>query len=233
MSTIDTFDKLSINPEPVERVDIIPGILEKEWEMIEERLRLVTGLVDWVQIEFADNTLVPNTTFLDFSRFLLSPQSPQIPQSPQLEAHFMVANPEKYIKAAADAGFKRLIAHVEAHDPRLFLEKTQYEEVEIGLALDGPSSVEEIEPFLEEVDFVKLMMVETGFSGQPFLPECIEKIKSIHAHVSDLPIEVGGGINEKTARLVKDAGATRLVSTTYLFKDPANIATAIERLKNA
>lgn len=209
-------------------IDIIPGILEKEWEMIEERFRLVTGLVDWVQIEFADNTMVPNSTFLDFSRFsLLSP----LPRLPQLEAHFMVASPEKYIKTAADAGFKRLIAHVEAHDLRLFLDQVKYEHVEVGIAIDGPTEFETLEPFLEEADFVEVMMVEAGFSGGKFLPECIEKIKSIHSYLPDLPIEVSGGINDQTARLVKDAGATRLVSSSYIFKNPANIASTIARLQ--
>ena len=213
--------------------EVIPGILEKEWEMIEERLRLVTGLVDWVQIDFADNTMVPNTTFLDFSRFSRSPLSPLSPRFPSLEAHFMVANPEKYIKAAADAGFKRLIAHVEAHDLRIFLDQVTYEHVEVGIAIDGPTEFEAIEPFLEEVDFVLVMMVEAGFSGGTFLPECIEKIKSIRSYFPDLPIEVSGGISDTTARLVREAGATRLVSTSYIFKDPANIAAAIERLKTA
>jgi len=211
-------------------IEVIPGILEKEWEMIEERLRLVTGLVDWVQIDVADNTMVPNTTFLDFSKFV---QLVKFDKFPALEAHFMVANPEKYIKAAVDAGFKRLVAHVEAHDPRIFLDQVKYEHVEVGIAIDGPTEFETVEPFLEEVDVVLVMMVEAGFSGSAFLPECVEKVRSIHANFPDLPIEVGGGINDKTARLVKDAGATRLVSSTYIFKDPANITTAINQLKDA
>jgi ribulose-phosphate 3-epimerase len=223
-------------------IEVIPGILEKEWEMIEERLRLVTGLVDWVQLDFADNTLVPNTTFLDFSRFTRHasarlPKTGTVGQAsvaggPQLEAHFMVANPEKYIKAAVDAGFKRVIAQVEAHDPRLFLDAAKHEEVEVGIAIDGPTEFEAVEPFLEEVDFVLVMMVEAGFSGGTFLPECLEKIKSIHSYLPDLPIEADGGISDKTARLVTEAGATRLVSTSFLFRDPANIAGAIDRLKS-
>jgi ribulose-phosphate 3-epimerase len=208
-------------------VEVIPGILEKEWEMLEERLRLVVGLVDWAQIDIADNTMVPNTTFLDFVR--LAPYAKQI----ALEAHLMVVQPEKYIKSLADAGFKRLIAHVEAHDLRIFLDQMKYEHVEVGIAIDGPTEFEAVEPFLEEADFVLVMMVEAGFSGGTFLPECIEKIKSIHNYLPDLPIEVDGGISDTTARLVRDAGATRLVSTTFLFRDPANIAAAIERLKNS
>lgn len=207
-------------------VEIIPGVLEKEWDMLEERLRLVVDLVDWVQIDIADNTLVPNTTFLDFSKF--APYAKRI----SLEAHLMVSQPEKYIKSLTDAGFKRLIAHVEAHDPRLFFDQVKYEHVETGIAIDGPTEFEAIEPFLEEADSVLVMTYEAGFSGQKFQPEQMEKIKSIHSYLPDLPIEVDGGITDKTARLVKEAGATRLVSTSFLFHDPANITAAIERLKN-
>ena len=205
-------------------VEIIPGILEKEWEMIEERLRLVTGLVDWVQIGFADNTMVPNTTFLDFGKFA------QFDKLVKLEAHLMVASPEKYIKSLADAGFKRLIAHVEAHDTRIFLDQVKYEDVEVGIAIDAPTEFEVVEPFLEEVDFVEVMTAEAGFSGSAFLPECVEKIKSIHSYLPDLPIEVSGGISDKTMRLVVEAGATRLVSNSFLFKNPANIKEAIKQL---
>lgn len=205
-------------------IDVIPGILEKDWQEIERRIALVAPHVSWVHIDVADNTLVPNTTFLDF---------PKLSQSPQFEAHLMVVHPEKYIKPLADAGFKRLIVHVEAQDPRLFFDQAQYEHVEVGIAIDGPTELEQVEPFLEEVDCVLVMMIEAGFSGQELQPENIEKIKAIHQGFPDLPIEVDGGINDSTAKLVKDAGATRLVSTSFLFRDPQRIAEAIELLQNA
>lgn len=208
-------------------VDIIPGILEKDWSEIEKRITLVAPYVSWVQIDVADNTLVPNETFLDFEKFRASPTSVS------LEGHLMVANPEKYIHALADGGFKRLIAHVECADPRLFLDQARFESVEVGMAIDGPTEFEQLEPFLEEVDCVLVMMIEAGFSGQELQSENIDKIKIIRQYFPDLPIEVDGGINDQTAKLVRDAGATRLVSTSYLFKDPTKIAEAIQRLKNA
>ncbi|MBI5619396.1 ribulose-phosphate 3-epimerase [Candidatus Gottesmanbacteria bacterium] len=211
-------------------IDIIPGILEKDFAEIERRIALVAPYVSWVQIDVADNTLVPNETFLDFGKFA---KLVQLDKNPSLEAHLMVAEPEKYIRPLADAGFKRLIAHVEAHDPRRFLDGAKYESVEVGLAIDGPTDIEQIEPFLEEIDVVLVMTIEAGFSGQALMPETIDKIKKIHENFPDLAVEVDGGINDKTAKLVRDAGATRLVSTSYLFKDPAAIAQAIERLKDA
>ncbi len=208
-------------------VDVIPAILEKEWGEIERKIKLVAPLVSWIQVDFADNTLVPNATLMDFSKFT------KLGKSISLEAHLMVANPHNFIRPAGKAGFKRIIAHVESVDPRLFLDEARYESVEVGIAIDGPTELEQVEPFLEEVDFVLVMTIEAGFGGQPFLPEAVEKIKAIHAHHPDLPIEVDGGISDETARLVKDAGATRLVSGSYLFKDPEHIAQAIERLKTA
>lgn len=210
-------------------IDVIPGILEKEWQPIEDRLALVAPHVDWVQIDIADNTLVPNTTLLDFSGFSTLPKSLQ---HVSLEAHLMVASPEKYIKPLVDAGFKRLIAHVECNDPRIFLDKAKYEHVEVGLAVDGPSDLELIEPFLDQIDMVLIMTIEAGFSGQEFMQETVDKIKRIRENYPDLPIEVDGGINARSGKISKDAGATRLVSTSYLFKDPAGIADAIDQLKN-
>jgi ribulose-phosphate 3-epimerase len=211
-------------------VDIIPGALEKEWKPIEEKLLLVTPYVSWIQIDVADNTLVPNTTLMDFSYFSPPKLLRQL-EHLSFEAHLMVANPEKYIRSLADGGFKRLIAHIECHDPRLFLEQAKYEHVEVGIAIDGPTELEQAEPFLDQVDVVLVMSIEAGFSGQSFMPETVDKIKKIHENYPDLPIEVDGGINDQTARIAADAGATRLVSTSYLFKNPADIAQSITRLK--
>lgn len=215
-------------------IDVIPGILEKDSAEIERLIALVAPYVSWVQIDVADNTLVPNETFLQFEEFeVLTKHSGRVDLSKlSFEAHLMVAEPEKYIRPLADAGFKRLIAHVESHDPRRFLDEATYESCEVGIAIDGPTELEQVEPFLESVDVVLVMTIEAGFSGQALMPETIEKIKKIHENFPDLAIEVDGGINDKTAKLVKDAGATRLVSTSYLFKDPTHIAAAIARLKN-
>lgn len=206
-------------------VEVIPGINEQDLQEIQRKIELVAGYVPWVQIDFADGTLVPNTTFFDLEQFR------EIAENVSLEAHLMVANPEKYVKQLADVGFKRLIAHVESVDPRMFLDEAQYESVEVGLAIDGPTEFDQIEPFLDELDVALVMTIEAGPSGQPFLPETVEKIRILHRNLPDLPIEVDGGISDKTASLVIEAGATRLVSTSFLFKDHRHIAEAIAALR--
>jgi len=85
---------------------------------------------------------------------------------------------------------------------------------------------------LESVDTVLVMTISSGFSGTPFLPQVLPKIRKIHEEYPNLPIEVDGGIGKETAPLVIENGATRLVSTSYLFwKNKDRIAEAIEELK--
>lgn len=210
-------------------IEVIPGILEKDFAEIEKKIGLVTGLVDWVHLDVADNTLVPNNTLVQWDQLVQLVKTKNL----SFEAHLMVDYPERYIRLLVDAGFTRVIGHVEANDPRLFLDQAQYESVEVGLAIDGATEFEHIEPFLDAVDVALIMTVEAGFSGAKFLPETLEKIKTIRRNLPDLPIEVDGGINDQTARLVKEAGATRLVSTSFLFKNPKQIAVAIDTIRKA
>lgn len=206
-------------------IDVIPSIFEQEWGQIERKISFVAPFVEWVQIDIADGTLVPAKTFLGFEKFRTCPKNVF------LEGHLMVAKPESYIRSLVDAGFRRLIAHVEADDPRLFLESVRFEEVEVGLAIDSTTEIELIEPFFDQIDCVLVMTVEAGASGQPIQSEAIEKIRVIHEHVPDIPIEVEGGMNQQTAGIAREAGAVRLVSSSFLFKDTANIGEAIDQLK--
>lgn len=213
-------------------IEVIPGIFETDWDEIDRKVKLVAPHVSWIQIDFADGTFVPATTCLDFANFSNLTNSSNFTNSLSFEAHLLVVRPEKLIRPLVEAGFKRLIAHVEAEDPRLFLDQARYESVEVGLAIDGPTPLEQIEPFLEEIDVVQVMLAEAGANGQKLQPENLEKVRAIRGHFPDLPIAASQGISDETIKLVRDAGATRLISTSFLFKNPAKITEAIERLKN-
>lgn len=206
--------------------DVIPGIFEKEFDLIKEKIDVAKNEVSWLHIDVADHTLVDNESYRDFSKW-----KTQMPEHMSFEAHLMVTNPEKYIKPLCDAGFKRLIAHVESQDPRRFLEMAEYEEIEVGLAIDGPTEFEMIEPFLEQIDVCLVMTIEAGFSGQPFLPETVEKIKTIHQNIPDIIIAVDGGINQTTGNICVEAGATRLVSTSFLFSNPTRFKEHLTELR--
>ena len=209
-------------------LDIIPGIFEKDFDEVVRKIDLVAAHVTSVQIDVADNTLVEAQSFLDFAKLAgVIAKYPHV----SFEAHLMVTNPEKYIRPLVDAGFKRLIPHVESNDPRQFIADAAYESVEVGIGIDGPTEIEQIEPFLETIDLVLLMTAELG--GTLFLPETVEKIRSIKEHYPDVPMAVQGGMDDRTVKIVSDAGATRIVSTDYIFRDATGAADAIRRLKRS
>ncbi len=210
--------------------DVIPGIFEKEWAGFSEKVALVAPYTSWIHADVLDGTMMEGVTVTDFGKL---PELKDAYTNLSFEAHLMVANPEKYITPLVDAGFSRLIAHVESNDPRRFLATAKFEEVDVGLAIDGTTELVEIEPFLEEIAFVVVLSAEAGAPDRPFLPEAVEKVKLLRQNYPDLVIEVIGGITDATVRSVIDAGATRVVSTHYIFRNPGSVGEAIESLKNA
>lgn len=207
--------------------DVIAGVSEKDWDSFSSRVVQVAPYVRWIHVVVSDGTMGIDATLTDFSR--LSELMDLYP-AVSFEARLLTATPEKYVRSLADAGFKRLIAHVESNDPRRFLDEVKFDEVEVGIAMDGATEIEEVEPFLEEVDVVVVMTAEAGEATGTFLPEGVEKIKLIRQNLPDLPIEAVGGITDTTVKTVKDAGATRIVSTAFVLQHPDGVADAIEVL---
>jgi ribulose-phosphate 3-epimerase len=194
--------------------DVTPAIFTSDVATLHSDVAKLAQTASWIQIDLSDGTMVPAQTVMDVETLkAIVSAHPGI----SFEAHLMVDNPTKYVKPLSDAGFKRVIAQVEASDPRLFLDEGQLESVEVGFALDGASEVEVIEPFLESIDLAVIMTIEAGVADGPFLPECMEKIKSIRHHFPDLPIVAEGNIDERNAKLLTDAGVTRLVVSPRAF----------------
>jgi ribulose-phosphate 3-epimerase len=209
-------------------IDVIAGIYEKNFSDIEEKVALVAGIIPWVQIDISDGSMVSNISYNDIKPFKeLIDKYKDI----SFEAHLMVNDPGKYLKSLADAGFKRIIVHVESHNPRDFIEDAAYESVEVGLAIDGSTELDQIEPFLDQIDFVLVMTAEAGTSGQKFMPETVDKIKTIRENLPDLPIEVDCGMTPQTAKICIESGATRIVSTSYIFDKPRSIRQSMMELR--
>jgi len=211
-------------------IDIIPGILEQEFLEIKRKIRLVEPYVSWVQIDVLDGTLFNNTCFNDSKPF----SSLSTPLS--LEAHLMVKNPSSWIDKFNLPLFRRFIGHIEGFGKRDFEKKT-YDFItkvkglkkEVALAVDLPTPVERIFPFLDRIDQVLVMTINTGRSGQSFAREALEKIKRVRNADTHIPIEVDGGINEETALLAVAAGATRLAATSSIFGS-RDVKEAINRI---
>ena len=119
---------------------------------------------------------------------------------------------------------------LESNDPRHFLELANYEEIEVIMAIDAPTAIEEIEPFLEEVVGVHVLTSEVGGEHPPFLPEMVEKIIKIHQNYPDLVVSAEGGIRKEEIRTLKEAGVTRIVTSKSLFTDMGSVGDAIGEL---
>ncbi len=206
-------------------IEIIPAILEKEFSEIEKKIRLVESLVNWVQIDIADNTLVPNTTFLDPTPFS------GLNTSLQLELHMMVKDPLMYLERFTKAGFKRFFAHVEGDFIEEYIGKCLKLGVEVGLAIDGPTDFGRIHKYIDDIDCILVMAIEAGESGRPFREDTIDKIKKIREADLEIPIAVDGAMDGVNAAKVVAAGATRINSNSYIFGHP-DVKIAVEKLRN-
>ncbi len=206
-------------------MQIIPGVLENNWEKIEERIEKIKTFSSTVHIDLIDGKFSPNTTFLD--------PNPFAKYTSQLffEVHLMTDNPVLYLDSFAKAGFKRFIGHIEKMpDIAEFIAKGQLLG-EVGIAIDQETEIDKINVLLDDLDFVLLMGVNAGASGQSLMPQTLDKIKKIR-EITNIPIEVDGGVNDKNIMDLKNAGANRFVTTSFLFNssDPQKAYQALYSL---
>lgn len=193
--------------------EIIPGILEATWPEIEKKLLEVRSFANTVHVDLIDGTFAGNTTLQDPEAFL------PFADNFFLELHMMVAEPVRYLDRWAKAGFRRFLGHVERmSDQAAFVAKAE-QLGEVGLALDGPTPVTKIEVSLADLDCLMIYTSDkVGFSGPPFLEKRLAKIRNIREQNDTLPIEVDGGITDISLPKALASGATRFVSTSFLFR---------------
>jgi ribulose-phosphate 3-epimerase len=202
---------------------IIPAIIAKNQQELDENLLKVCELVDIVQLDVMDNVFVPNTSLffdINLNDFDLL-----------FEAHLMVSKPERWIEKyiekidtilvhyESDYNFNNLISTVKERGNRF------------GFVLNPETSIQEITPFLNKLDQVLIMTVTPGFYGSPFLPEMLDKVSKLRDLKPDLDIEVDGGITDKTIKQVDEAGANLFVSGSFIIKSE-NIKNSIDKLKH-
>ncbi len=196
--------------------EVIPGILEQDWKSIEQKIEMVKSFAKTIHIDVLDGKFAPNTTWMDPQPFK------KYTNSIFFEVHLMVENPLQYLEPFADAGFKRFMGHVEQMpDVAEFVAQAQLLG-EVGLAIDTQTPVENISVSYEDLDLLFVMTVKAGFSRQQFMPEMLQKVKKIREKSATIPIEIDGGISPVTIVQAKEAGATRFVTTGFVFgaKDP-------------
>jgi ribulose-phosphate 3-epimerase len=212
-------------------IKIAPSILSADFACLREQIRLVESAgADIIHCDVMDGHFVPNLTF---GPLIVS--AARRSTSLLVEAHLMIAQPERYISAFRAAGADRIIVHVETC-PHLHRVVHQIKETGagVGVALNPATSLATVEEILPDIDLLLLMTVNPGFGGQSFIPATTEKIRRSRQMTADLRkeilIEVDGGIDNETAATVVEAGARLLVAGSTIF-DAADPAQACRELR--
>jgi ribulose-phosphate 3-epimerase len=211
-------------------MQIVPSILSADFLRLGDQVREAeAGGADRIQIDIMDGHFVPNLT-MGPGIFKAVREITKLP----LEAHLMVETPERWVDAFVDAGADLVLVQVES-TYSLYRTVTAIKAAGArpGVVLNPATPVDSIREILPYVDQVLVMTVEPGFGGQAFVPGSPEKIRRVREVAPDHDVEVDGGIDAVTARLVVQAGANLLVagSSVYGYKD--GVAAGIAALREA
>lgn len=189
--------------------------------------------VDWIHADVMDGQFVPN---ISMGPFVIE-HCKKIIDMP-VDAHLMIVEPEKHIKAFAKAGADRLTIHIEGN-PNVYRTLQEIRDLGVvpGIALNPGTPASAIENVLDLVDMVLVMTVNPGFSGQKFIPTMIDKVAQVNRMIQQsgrsISIQVDGGIGAETLPPIYEAGANIVVAATAIFKHPDGIAAGVQAIRNS
>ena len=204
----------------MKKIKISPSILSANFSQLGDEIkRLEDGGADMIHIDVMDGHFVPNLT-------IGPPVIKALRNCTKLpfDVHLMISPVHKYIKDYAEAGANIITIHPEATDNlQESIKHIKNFGKKVGVSLNPNTQIDVIEKLLAEINLVLIMSVHPGFAGQKFIPNVLDKIKELKKIKDEknlnFDIEVDGGINFDTSKLVIEAGANILVSGTTIFKN--------------
>ena len=214
-------------------IEVIPAILPKNYEELKNEIALVRGVAKFVQIDICDGVFVKNITwpFLGagfdehFKKILNGEEGMPFWEDIDFELDLMVANAVENFDLYTKLGAKRIIFHLEAvgniEEFKNFLEGVDIyikDSIQMGVAINPSTSLEQLFPLIAQVDFVQCMGNDKiGYHGVELDEKIYEKIKILREKYPDIPIAVDIGVNERTIPILIKAGATKLVAGSAIF----------------
>jgi ribulose-phosphate 3-epimerase len=211
---------------------IAPSLLAGDFgRFAHEAGRAQRSDAEWLHLDIMDGHFVPN---ISFGPGVVAAVRKHFRRT--LDVHLMCERPEILLDAFAAAGADRITIHVELGDGHVtpLLWRIRSLGKAVGIAVNPPTNIAEVKPYLSHVDLVLVMTVNPGFGGQPFIEECVPKVQQVASWRRELGldfrIEVDGGITDQTAVECARAGADTFVAGTSLFSK-RNLRGAVKRMR--
>ncbi len=199
---------------------IAPSVLAADFSNLQRDIEMINeSEADWFHIDIMDGVFVPN---ISFGMPVLRDIKKHAKKT--LDVHLMIVNPDQYIETFSKLGADILTVHLEActHMHRT-IQAIKATGMKAGIALNPHSSVNQLKDVIKDIDVVCLMSVNPGFGGQSFIENTFDKVKElkdlIQSTGSDCQIEIDGGVTNKNAKKLVQAGANILVAGSYVFKN--------------
>ncbi len=201
----------------VRRIRIVPAILTDDTAALRRMVQSVKSVVEWAQVDIMDGEFVPSKS--------IGWQAVKAAKLPfDWEVHLMVKEPETFFSGFKAARARRVVFHFEAtSDPRTVITAARKLGLDVGMAINPGTMVEEVAEYLPLLDSILLLSVQPGFYGAKFIPEVMDKVGEIRALAPELSIGIDGGIKDANILEVAASGVDDICvgSGIFMGADPA------------